>query len=79
MDARDPVACRANHFASLRFIRSKVKRSAQKYSASVFRNIMICFAHPAPARGAFRPIVTNVERDAMDVLQPVRRNWVRCG
>src|SRR6185437_4418976 len=71
MDARDPVARRANHVASLRFNRSNVKPSAQKYFASVFLKIMISFAHPAPAR---RDVSADRHDtwggDAMDALRP---------
>src|SRR6185437_2194000 len=52
----------------LRFIRSKVKPSSQKYLTSVFRNHMIISARPRPARGTYRDRHGRWAGDAMDVV-----------
>jgi hypothetical protein len=51
---------------------STVQMQTEKYFASVFQNNMIHSCHPASTEGRFA-IVTNVRRDAMDVICIARR------
>jgi hypothetical protein len=47
--------------------RMRVKPSREKYTSSVFPNLVVLSRYPGSARGALR-VVTNAGRDAMDAL-----------